>query len=77
MSEIRKIYYSQLKLPVYAYEKQHKRRVRTPPAFRYGKHWESTSNENIELLKTLYNMGLKKSDFDFSKGGMQHGFLVG
>ena len=58
MSEIRKIYYSQLKLPVYAYEKQHRRGVKTPPAYRYGKAWTGSSGLSMELLKHCRNLGV-------------------
>ena len=58
MSKIEKLFYESIKKPVWIQEKQHKRGVRTPTAYRYGKHWDGSSGMSMELLKRFRNKGI-------------------
>ena len=75
--DVARLFYESTRKPVWIMEKQHKRGVRTPTTHRFGKHFESTSGKNLEVLKMIYNAGLKESDFNFEMGGVQHGFYIG
>ena len=76
MSEARKIYYESIKKPVWIQEKQHRRGVRTPTTYRFGSYKPSSSGTSMAFLKKIYNRGLTEKDFDYSKGGIQHGFII-
>ena len=73
---IQKLYYNSIKKPVWIKEKEHKRGVRTPTSYRYGKHWEGSSGMSMELLKRLRNNGIDYNKIDFNKGGYQQGLYI-
>lgn len=76
MEEVKKIYYNSIKRPVWIQEKQHKRGVRTPTAYRYGKAWSGSSGMSMELLKRFRNKGVDLDKLDFNKGGLQAGVFI-
>lgn len=73
---IKKVFIQGTIKPVWIKEKQHKRGVKTPTSYRYGKHWESSSGVNVEFLKYLYNKGINPNSIDFSKKGYQQGIYI-
>lgn len=76
MEEIKKIYYNSIKKPVWIQEKQHRRGVKTPPAYRYGKAWAGSSGMSMELLKRFRNKGVDLDKINFNKGGLQAGIFI-
>lgn len=76
MEEIKKIYYNSIKKPVWIQEKQHRRGVRTPTAYRYGKAWDGSSGMSMELLKRFRNKGVDLDKLDFTKRGLQAGVFI-
>lgn len=72
---IQKLFYNSIKKPVWIQEKQHRRGVKTPTAYRYGKSWEGSSGMSMELLKRFRNKGID-IELLLKTGGRVAGLII-